>query len=104
MTPMKYDDALARVLQALQDLLPADARPATPPDAHTPLVGDGRLMDSMHLIDLCLALEDQARALGFEFDWTSDAAMSRSHSIFASAGALATEFARQGAAAPAGRA
>ena len=30
--------------------------------------------------------------MGFEFDWTSDAAMSRSRSMFRTAGSLAAEF------------
>ena len=36
----------------------------------------------MKLVELCLALEDKAVDLGFEFDWTSEAAMSRSRSLF----------------------
>jgi acyl carrier protein len=61
----------------------------------TPLLGAEGLLDSMKLVELCLALEDRAGELGFEFDWTSDAAMSRSRSMFRTAGALATEFIRQ---------
>lgn len=62
----------------------------------TALIGDGSVLDSMKLVELCLALEDLASELGFEFDWTSDAAMSRSRSMFRTAGALAAEFAAQG--------
>lgn len=58
----------------------------------TPLIGNGSVLDSMKLIELCLSLEDMASELGFEFDWTSDAAMSRSRSMFRTAGTLATEF------------
>lgn len=58
----------------------------------TPLIGDGSVLDSMKLVELCLALEDSAEEIGFEFDWTSDQAMSRSHSMFRTAGSLATEF------------
>ncbi|MBY4947383.1 hypothetical protein K6V92_12220 [Cupriavidus respiraculi] len=61
----------------------------------TPLIGDGSLLDSMKLVELCLALEDKAADLGFEFDWTSAAAMSKSRSMFRTAGTLAEEFARQ---------
>jgi hypothetical protein len=103
MMPMTADDALELVLQAMLTVLPLEADQPSARDSDTPLVGEGRLMDSMHLIDLCLQLEDRARELGFEFDWTSDAAMSRSHSIFASAGALAAEFARQHRAGSAGQ-
>ena len=59
------------------------------------LIGGESVLDSMKLVELCLALEDKAADLGFEFDWTSDAAMSRSRSMFRTAGALSTEFINQ---------
>ena len=62
----------------------------------TALLGDGSVLDSMKLVELCLALEDMASELGFEFDWTSETAMSRSRSMFRTAGALANEFLAQG--------
>lgn len=52
----------------------------------TPLIGDGSLLDSMKLVELCLTLEDISADLGFEFDWTSDATMSRSCSMFLHSG------------------
>ncbi|MYN09723.1 acyl carrier protein [Pseudoduganella aquatica] len=61
----------------------------------TPLIGDASALDSMKLVELCLALEDLGGDLGFDFDWTSDAAMSRSRSMFRAAGALADEFLAQ---------
>ncbi|CAN1593387.1 hypothetical protein MCEMKE138_00216 [Candidatus Pelagibacterales bacterium] len=61
----------------------------------TPLIGGERLLDSMKLVELCLVLEDKAADLGFDFDWTSDAAMSKSRSMFRTAGSLATEFINQ---------
>ncbi len=60
-----------------------------------PLIGGDSVLDSMKLVELCLALEDKASDMGFEFDWTSDAAMSRSRSMFRTAGSLATEFISQ---------
>ena len=60
-----------------------------------PLIGGDGALDSMKLVELCLALEDKAADMGFEFDWTSDAAMSRSRSMFRTAGSLATEFISQ---------
>nr|KGA06735.1 MAG: hypothetical protein GM42_3045 [actinobacterium acMicro-1] len=60
-----------------------------------PLIGSDSVLDSMNLVELCLALEDKAAELGFEFDWTSDAAMSKSRSMFRTAGALAAEFLSQ---------
>jgi acyl carrier protein len=61
----------------------------------TPLIGGESLLDSMKLVELCLALEDKATELDFEFDWTSDDAMSKSRSMFRTAGSLATEFFNQ---------
>jgi acyl carrier protein len=57
-----------------------------------PLIGSESVLDSMKLVELCLALEDMAVEIGFEFDWTSDAAMSRSRSMFRTAGSLVAEF------------
>lgn len=59
------------------------------------LIGDESVLDSMKLVELCLMLEDKAQDMGFEFDWTSDAAMSKSRSMFRSAGSLAEEFLEQ---------
>jgi acyl carrier protein len=61
----------------------------------TPLIGGESLLDSMKLVELCLALEDKATDLGFDFDWTSDASMSKSRSMFRTASSLATEFINQ---------
>ena len=61
----------------------------------TPLIGGSSFLDSMKLVELCLELEDKAIDLGFEFDWTSDTAMSRSRSMFRTAGSLAAEFINQ---------
>ena len=49
----------------------------------------------MKLVEVCLALEDLADEHGFEFDWTSEAAMSKSRSMFRSVTALTEEFANQ---------
>lgn len=61
----------------------------------TPLLGDGSVLDSMKLVTLCIALEDIAADHDFDFDWTSDAAMSRSRSMFRTAGSLVEEFLKQ---------
>ena len=60
------------------------------------LIGGETLLDSMKLVELCLALEDLADEHGFEFDWTSEAAMSKSRSMFRNVVALANEFFNQG--------
>ena len=60
-----------------------------------PLIGGDSALDSMKLVELCLVLEDKASDIGFEFDWTSDTAMSRSRSMFRSIKSLAVEFVSQ---------
>jgi hypothetical protein len=67
----------------------------SPVSENTPLIGDDRALSSMKLLELCLSLEDMAKDLGFEFDWTSETAMSKSRSMFRTAGALSTEFVSQ---------
>ncbi|MCL0044434.1 acyl carrier protein [Dehalococcoidia bacterium] len=57
-----------------------------------PLIGGDSDLDSMKLVELCLVLEDKASDIGFEFDWTSDTAMSKSRSMFRSIRSLAIEF------------
>ena len=59
------------------------------------LIGGESLLDSMKLVEVCLVLEDLADEHGFEFDWTSEAAMSKSRSMFRSVASLAEEFANQ---------
>ncbi len=61
----------------------------------TPLIGDGSLLDSMNLVELCLSLEDLASDYKFSFDWTSETAMSKSRSMFRTAGSIASEFMSQ---------
>ena len=61
----------------------------------TPLIGEASSLDSMKLVELCLALEDMAEEHGFEFDWTSDSAMSRTQSMFRTVKNLAVEFSEQ---------
>ena len=59
------------------------------------LIGGNSLLDSMKLVEVCIALEDIADDHDFEFDWASEAAMSKSRSMFRSVASLAEEFCRQ---------
>lgn len=61
----------------------------------TPLIGDSSKLDSMELVKLCLWMEEQAEGLGFEFDWSSENAMSKTKSIFRNVKSLSTEFENQ---------
>ena len=58
----------------------------------TPLIGSSALLDSMKLVELCLALEEISEENNFEFDWTSESTMSNSKSIFRNVSSLANEF------------
>ena len=61
----------------------------------TNLIGSDGVIDSLGLVEFCLRLEDAASAEGFEFDWTSERAMSRNTSIFRTVGSLSEELGRQ---------
>ena len=59
------------------------------------LTGGESLAVSMKLVEMCPADKDLADAHGFEFDWTSGAAMSKSRSLFRNVTTPAEEFANQ---------
>ena len=61
----------------------------------TALIGGKSALDSMKLVELCLALEDKAVDDNFEFDWTSEEAMSKSRGMFRSIDSLAEEYVKQ---------
>ena len=61
----------------------------------TPIIGSNSPIDSMGLVQLCLSLEEKAEELGFEFDWTTESAMSRSRGMFRSIDSLSDEFVSQ---------
>lgn len=60
-----------------------------------PLMGGESPIDSVALVEICVRFEDYASEIGFEFDWTSETAMSRSKSIFKTVGTLVDEFLSQ---------
>lgn len=64
-------------------------------DESTHLIGASGVIDSLGLVELCLRLEDVCLKEGFEFDWTSDTAMSRNISIFRTVGSISVELERQ---------
>ena len=64
-------------------------------DEKVVLIGPDGVIDSLGLVELCLRIEDAALVDGFEFDWTSDRAMSRNTSIFRTVGSLSEELKRQ---------
>ena len=66
-------------------------------DENSSLIGSSGILDSLSLVTLCTKLDDEALDLeeSFEFDWTSEKAMSNMHSIFRTPKTLAQEFLRQ---------
>jgi hypothetical protein len=63
--------------------------------SESPLVGEGSMLDARMLIELCLMLEDLASDVGFQFDWSSEAAAPRPNGMFRNVGSLAAAFVRQ---------
>ena len=61
----------------------------------SPLIGGDSSIDSMGLVQICLALEERSQSEGFSFDWTSEKAMSTLTSIFKTPITLAEEYNRQ---------
>ena len=88
---MNIEQATKIVTQAISDILKGKVKISE----DMQLIGEESLLDSMNLVEVCLLLEDLAGEHGFEFDWTSEAAMSRSRSMFRSVSTLAEEFANQ---------
>ena len=61
----------------------------------TSFLGGESSLDSMALVQLCIALEEKSNELNFNFDWTSEKAMSSMNSIFKSPNTLCEEFNKQ---------
>lgn len=57
----------------------------------SPLLG-GDLIDSMSLVQICIKLEEEAELENFEFDWTSEKAMSNINSMFRTIQTLTDEY------------
>ena len=59
------------------------------------IIGEKSPFDSNDLVEICLALEDISVKDNFNFDWTSEKAMSDFNSIFKNPKSLAEEYLRQ---------
>ena len=90
---MNIEQAKKIVITAITDALKGKAKVKVTED--TQIIAGESLLDSMKLVEVCLSLEDIADEHGFEFDWTSETAMSKSRSMFRSVAALAEEFTNQ---------
>ena len=88
---MNIEDAKKIVIKVITNALKGKAKVTE----EIQLIGGASLLDSMKLVEVCLALEDLADDNGFEFDWTSESAMSKSRSMFRTVASLAEEFSNQ---------
>lgn len=88
---MNKEEAVVIVVAIINDLLQGGVEIKE----DMQLIGGESLLDSLKLVELCVELEELADERGFEFDWTSENAMSKSRGMFRTVGALAEEFARQ---------
>ena len=82
------------ILELVDEALKSDGIDIKPSE-DTALIGGNSALDSMKLVELCLALEDKAADDDFEFDWTSEEAMSKSRGMFRSIKSLADEYSHQ---------
>tara|TARA_B100000029_G_scaffold516748_1_gene633630 strand:- start:6371 stop:6667 length:297 start_codon:yes stop_codon:yes gene_type:complete len=64
-------------------------------NSKTKLISEESILDSMGIVEVCVALEDLSDEHGFEFDWTSETAMSKSKSMFRTVESLSEEFSEQ---------
>lgn len=88
---MNIEQAEKNVITVITDVLEGKVKVTE----NMQIIGEESLLDSLKLVEVCIALEDLANEHGFEFDWTSENAMSKSRSMFRSVAALAEEFKNQ---------
>ena len=79
------------LIGVIKDVLEGD----TDINPQSSLIGGNSSIDSMGLVQICLALEERSQSEGFSFDWTSEKAMSSLNSIFKTAESLTEEYNRQ---------
>jgi acyl carrier protein len=88
---MNLDDTLNIIKISIKENLEINNISANITD-NTSIIGNDSPIDSMGLIQLCLTLEEKAEELNFEFDWTTETAMSKSKSMYRSVKTLSEEF------------
>jgi hypothetical protein len=87
------DGLVAKALEVISERIDLAAQVSL----ETGLLGGPTPVDSVSLVEVCVGLEELGEQNGFEFDWTSEAAMSQSKSMFLTVGSLVDEFCRQAA-------
>ena len=91
MTKQQIEELIINIVQELME----DEEDFPKISSDTSLIGNSGILDSMKLVELSLSLEDKASEIGFEFDWTSKNAMSKSKSFFRTVETLGIEFSKQ---------
>ena len=92
---MKVKDIEEKIIAISSDILKAGGVTKRVTE-HSSLIGKDPVLDSMGLVELCVSLEDlSADEYDFDFDWTSEKAMSATKSMFRSVASLAEEFYEQ---------
>ena len=84
-----------KVIEIINKILSQNNKNTIQLNPQTILIGGIPEFDSMNIVQLCLALEEESNNHGFEFDWTSEKAMSNINSIFKNPQTLTDEFNRQ---------
>lgn len=88
---MNIDEAKRLVKKAILKSISAEIKI----EDNTELIGAEAILDSMKLVEVCLALEDLANEQGFDFDWTSGETLSKQRSMFRDVLSLSQEFKSQ---------
>ena len=91
---VNYKEILKKI-EKLIEKLDIDKIKKKPFSENMLLIGENSAFDSNNLVELCIGLEDIALQDNFEFDWTSEKAMSEFNSIFKNPKSLALEYIRQ---------
>ena len=89
---MNKEEVQRKIIELIESLINENDEKI---NGDTHLIGGKSILDSMKLVEVCLALEDLAEENNFEFDWTSEAAMSKSRSMFRTVESLTNEFINQ---------
>jgi acyl carrier protein len=88
---MNLEQSKAAIIRVIADVSEGHIQAS----ADTKLSGPGSSVDSLRILEVCIALESLAEEHGFTFDWTSDQAMARSATVFQTVTSLAQDFATQ---------
>ena len=82
------------VIQILEEIAASDNSKISL-DKNSIILGGDYNFDSMALVQLCISLEEKSNKFGFDFDWTSEKAMSSMNSIFRTPLTICEEFNKQ---------